>query len=290
MKSTATIGVARRSRTTFVGLLVGLLVGLVASFTAFLSSPAAAEETVSTTYPTVCARMICPFPLPTVWPQSVEYQGVTCTLPGVTCPTAVAGRHAKDGTFVVGVTFSGLTSVAATTVHTLTTPGPFTSGRNAVPGARFVYNGAGGYEPHTVTFTIDRAATTESLLAVGGTATMSVYLDDLTDGTSLTVVNERPIANSSAFATDPTVSVNPNQLTMGHTYNARVVTRVSTLVGAIPSTTVYYRNFNLTATADVPVVETPMVSITTLSALGAAAALGFVTVLVVRRRRRTIPV
>ena len=54
---------------------------------------------------------------------------------------------------------------------------------------------------------------------------MSVYLDDLTAGTSLTVVDARPIENSSSFVTDPTVSVDPSQLTMGHTYNARVVTK-----------------------------------------------------------------
>ena len=283
MKSTASIGIAKKSRTTFAGLLVGL----IAVFTFSLSSPAAADETVSTTYPTTCGRMICSFPLPTVWPQSVEYEGVTCTLPGVTCPTATAGRAAKDGAFVVGVTFSGLTSVAATTVHTLTTTGPYTNPNNGqvFPGARFVYNGAAGVKPDTVTFTIDRSANSQSLLSLGGTASMSVYLDDLTDGTSLTIVNERAIANSPTFATDPSVSVDPNQLTMGHTYNARVVTRVSLPVGALPSTTVYYRDFKLTATGVVPVVDTPMVSATTASALGGAAALGLGIAFVARRRR-----
>ncbi len=286
MQSTATRGVvAKRLRTSFAGLLVGL----ISVFTVSLSSPAAAEETVSTTYPTTCGRMICGFPLPTIWPQSVEYEGVTCTLPGVTCPTAAANRMGKDGVFVVGVAFSGAASVAATTVHTLTTTPPYTNPSNGqvFPGARFLYDGAAGAEPHTVTFTIDRAADNQSLLALGGTATMSVYLDDLTDGSSLTIVNERAIANSSAFATDPTVSVDPSQLTMGHTYNARVVTRVSLPVGALPSTTVYYRNFKLTATADVPIVETPMVSGTMLSVLGGAAALGFV-VFTVRKRRAAV--
>jgi hypothetical protein len=268
-------------------LIIALLVGLVVGGAAAFTSPAAAAQVVTTTYPTVCGRMLCTFPLPSTWPYSVQYEGVTCTLPGVTCPTAVSGRAAKDGAFVEAVHFSGAASVAATTAVTLTTPGPFTNSTNGqvFPGAQFVYNGAAGFKPDTVTFTIDRAASTQSLLALGGTATMSVYLDDLTDGTSLTVVNERPIADSSAFATDPTVSVDPNQLTMGHTYNARVVTKLSQPVGAVPDTTVYYRNFALTATGTAPVVDTPMISSEALGWLAVAALIVAGGVVAIRRRR-----
>ena len=287
MKSSTTIGVPKRSRTTLAKVLVGLLVGLVVGFIPAFTAPAAAGQIVSTTYPTVCARMLCSFPLPTIWPQSVQYEGITCALPGVTCPTAVANRQTKDGAFVTGVTFSGVASVAATTSLTLTTTPPYTNPNNGqvFPGARFVYNGAAGNQPDTVTFTIDRAVDAQSLLALGGTATMSVYLDDLTAGTSLTVVNERPITNSPAWATDPTVSVDPNQLTMGHTYNARVVTSVSQPVGVLPSTTVYYRNFNLTATADVPVVDTPMINTAALGWIALAALVVVGGVVGIRRRR-----
>jgi LPXTG-motif cell wall-anchored protein len=233
--------------------------------------------------------MLCSFPLPTTWTSSVQYEGVTCTLPGVTCPTATSGRAAKDGAFVEAVIFSGVASVAATTTVTLTTFGPLTNPTTGqvFPGPQFVYNGAAGVQPDTVTFTIDRAANIQSLLSLGGTATMSVYLDDLTAGTSLTVVNGRPIADSSAFVTDPTVSVDPTQLTMGHTYNARVVTSFSQPVGVLPNTIVYYRNFNLTATGQVPVVDTSMISPEALSWIGLGALLvvgGFVAI----RRRRVI--
>ena len=71
MKSSTTIGVAKRSRTTFAKLLVGLLVGLVVGFDTRTHCAGSGGTDVSTTYPTVCAQMICPFPLPTIWPQSV---------------------------------------------------------------------------------------------------------------------------------------------------------------------------------------------------------------------------
>ncbi len=205
-----------------------------------LAGPATASAEIKTsTYPTACSLMFCQFPLPTVWSQSVSYEGVTCTLPGVTCPAVTGGRQAFQQRFVAGVTFSGLASVAATAVHSWITP----------TGVQFTYNGAAGLQPDSVTFTIDRAAQVQSLLDLGGGASMSVFLDDLDAGTSLKIVDQRPIANQDDWATDPTVSVDPSQLTMGHKYSARVVTRVSFPVGVLPNTTVYYRNFVLKATA-----------------------------------------
>jgi hypothetical protein len=205
-----------------------------------IGTQSASAATKTTSYPTECSAMLCKFPLPTVWNQSVSFEGVTCILPGVTCPSVSGGRYAFDGKFVAGVTFSGLASVAATAVHSWITP----------TGVQFVYDGAGGSVPDSLSFTIDHAAKVQSLLELGGSATTSVFLDDLTAGTSLTVVNQRPITNQEHFATDPTVSVDPSQLTIGHKYSARVVTRVSFPVGVLPSTTIYYRNFVLTASAE----------------------------------------
>ncbi len=202
------------------------------------SSASAATQT--TTYPTVCSSMICTFPLATLWSQTTTFEGVTCSLPGVTCPTATGARTARGGRFAPGINFSGVASVAATVEHSWITPAA----------VQFVYNGAGGSQPDSVGFTIDRSASNESLLALGGTATMSVFLDDLDAGTSLMVVNQQPIANQASWATDPTVSVDPSQLTIGHKYSARVVTRVSFPVGVLPNATIYYSNFRLTATAE----------------------------------------
>jgi RTX calcium-binding nonapeptide repeat (4 copies)/Thrombospondin type 3 repeat len=220
--------------------LCALLAALAVVVTGLATASSASAATKTSTYPTVCSRMLCTFPLATVWNQSVSYEGVTCTLPGVLCPSATGGRHAFSGQFVAGLTFSGVASVAATVTHSWITP----------PAVQFTYDGAGGSQPDSLTFTIDRAARDEALLALGGSATMSVFLDDLDAGTSLTVVDQRPIANQEPFATDPTVSVDPSQMTIGHKYSARVVTRVSFPVGALPNTTVYYRNFVLTATAE----------------------------------------
>jgi hypothetical protein len=269
-------------------LLVGLAAVLMAACTAVFTAPASAAPTDTTTYPTTCAKMLCGFPLPVTWPATVEYQGVTCTLPGVTCPTATSNRAAKEGDFYELVQFSGLASVAGTTILTLTTTPPKTNATTGqvTPGVQFVYNGAAGHQPQTVTFTIDRAADIQSLLDLGGSVTMSVYLDDLTAGTSLTVVNARPITPVANFTTDPTVSVDPNQLTLGHTYNARVVTTFSQPAGLIPDTRVYYRNFALTATGDAPVVvDTPMISAEAIGWTALAALVGVGVFVVVRRRR-----
>jgi hypothetical protein len=79
---------------------------------------------------------------------------------------------------------------------------------------------------------------------------MSVFLDDLNASTSFTLVNQRPIVQQDEFATDPVVSVDPSELTIGHKYSARVVTRFTFPVGETPDTRVYYHNFVLTATAE----------------------------------------
>jgi hypothetical protein len=216
------------------------------------STASAEAATASTTYPgTPCGTFVCQFPLPTVWPQSVEYEGVTCILPGVTCPTANAARAAKDGKFTTAVVFGGVASVAATVNHTLSAPpeGALPNG-TPYPGGQFIYNGAGGSAPDSLTFTIDRAATDNGLLALGGTASMSVFLDDLTDGTSLNLVNARPILPAANLSTDPAVTVEPSQLTFGHRYRPRVVTRVSFPVGVLPNFIVYYSNFKLIASAE----------------------------------------
>lgn len=230
--------------------LRAVLAVLAIAATGLVATGSASAATKTTTYPTVCGRMLCSFPLQTVWNQDVTFEGVTCALPGVTCPTASGGRAAFQGQFVPAVTFSGVASVAATVTHSWITPPARTAGTTQIPGVQFIYDGAGGSKPDSVTFTIDRAAKVQSLIDLGGSAKMSVFVDDLTAGTTLSIVDQRPIADSANFATDPTVSIDPSQLTMGHLYSARVVTRVTFPVGVLPSTTVYYRNFALKATAE----------------------------------------
>ena len=103
--------------------------------------------------------------------------------------------------------------------------------------------------PDTVTFTIDRAADNQSLLDLGGTATMSVYADDVDAGTSLTLVDRRPITNSATVPTDPAVSVDPSQLTMGHTTTS-VWSPGFGPAGVLANMNVWYSNFRLKATAE----------------------------------------
>ena len=208
---------------------------------------AAAAKTKASTYPTNCARMLCSFPLPTVWNADVKYEGITCTLPGVTCPSVTSGRFSAFGSFAPGIRFSGVASAAGAVTHTWTTPNLVNRPEQNII---FVYKGADGSRPDALTFTIDRSVANNSLIDIGNTATMSVFLDDLDTGTSLSLVNARPVTVSSGFATDPVIDVDPRELKIGHTYAARVATRFSFTVGAVPDLTILYRNFNLRATAE----------------------------------------
>ena len=79
-----------------------------------IGASSASAATKTTTYPTVCGAMICTFPLATLWPESVAYEGVTCTLPGITCPTANVARDCKGRQIRARVSFTGVASVAAT--------------------------------------------------------------------------------------------------------------------------------------------------------------------------------
>jgi hypothetical protein len=219
---------------------------LAVAVAALVGTGSASAATKTTTYPTVCGSMLCSFPLPTLWNQSVSYENATCVQPDQSCPNVTGVRAAHGGRFVPAVVLSGTATVAATAAHSWITPGPgpFSSG------VQFTYDGAGGSQPDSLTFTIDRATEIQPLLDLGGSATMSVFLDDLDASTSFTLVNQRPIVEQEDFATDPTVSLDPSQLTIGHKYSARVVTRFSFPVGDLPDTTVFYRNFVLRAMAE----------------------------------------
>jgi hypothetical protein len=219
---------------------------LAVAVAALVGTGSASAATKTSTYPTMCSSMLCSFPLPTVWNQSVSYESVDCVQADASCPTITGARAAFDGVFTPAITFSGTATVAATAAHSWITPGPtpFSSG------VQFIYNGAGGSHPDSLTFTIDRAAHVQALLDLGGSATTSVFLDDLDAGTSLRLVDQRPIVEQEHFATDPVVSVDPSQLTIGDRYSARVVTRFSFPVGDMPSSTIYYHNFVLRATAE----------------------------------------
>lgn len=112
----------------------------------------------------------------------------------------------------------------------------------------FVYTGAKGAQPNGVTFNLDRRATVQSLLDLGGNATYRVVIDNLTKGTSLTIIDTTQVAESGAWTAIPTVNVNPNQLTRTDTYRFRIITRFAYPVGVIPSAAVQYDNVVLSAT------------------------------------------
>ncbi|MFL5907759.1 MAG: thrombospondin type 3 repeat-containing protein [Solirubrobacterales bacterium] len=225
----------RTLRTVVVALGVALT-GLVAA-----SSAAAAT---SLYHPTEASRTFNAPPATHGWTATTEQDFALC-IPPVTCPTvtnstpAAGGSGGGVGNRFIRTHISGLTSVATTTTSTWTSP-------------NFTYLGAGGQQPAIVTFTMDRRVDAGALLQLLTSEDYSVFLDNVTTGISLTVVDHAPIFNQPDWASIAAVSVSPNQLTIGNTYRLRIVTRLGIPVAVLPDGDFDYDNVVLAASTATP--------------------------------------
>jgi len=111
----------------------------------------------------------------------------------------------------------------------------------------FVYNGAGGYAPDSLSFTMDRRVTNAALVSLSS-ARYRVFLDNQTTSTQV------PVTSGTATADVPwtpiaAVPVTSAQLTIGHSYRIRVVTEFDLLAAALVDARFDYDNIVLRANA-----------------------------------------
>jgi Ca2+-binding RTX toxin-like protein len=185
------------------------------------------------------------------WTGSSDYTNSLC-IPAVTCPEVDtvhngSGGAGGEGDGYLRVEMDGILTLLSGTDATFESPA-------------FTYNGAGGEAPANVFLTFDRrtdaAALLELLLGdlcIDCSATYSVFLDNETAGTSLTVADEVEITNAGSWTSVPALSVNPAQLTIGDEYRIRILTHLDLPVAVIPDATFDYDNVVLRAsTVDTP--------------------------------------
>jgi Ca2+-binding RTX toxin-like protein len=182
------------------------------------------------------------------WDGSSDYTNGLC-IGGITCPDVdnfhvSTGGAGGDGDGFLRSELESLLSLLSTTEATWESP-------------TFTYNGAGGETPDSVSFTLDRRVDADALLQLLENATYSVYLDNVTSATSITVVDHVDIPNVDDWTSIAAISVSPGQLEIGNQYRIRIVTELDLPVGVIPDAEFDWDNVLLRATkADVPPTDT----------------------------------
>ena len=177
------------------------------------------------------------------WDGASNYTNGLC-IPAVTCPEVDtvhvgSGGAGGPGDGFLRADMDGILSLLSGTRATFTSPD-------------FTYQGVGGAQPDSVSFTLDRRVDADALLQLLDEADFTVELDNVSAGTSLTLVDGRDIANNNQWTSLPSVTVDPGQLTVGSTYRIQIHTDLSLPVGLIPDARFDYDNVLLRATlADV---------------------------------------
>jgi Ca2+-binding RTX toxin-like protein len=175
------------------------------------------------------------------WEGSSGYTAGLCQLQPLVCPgidnfhVPSGGATGEDDGFLRS-RFSGLSSVLSRSRAIWTSPA-------------FTYQGAEGTTPDKLFFTLDRKTNAGTLLQLLERAELRVFLDNVTDTTSLTVIGGREIANVSDWTSIASVSVDPGQMSVGDQYRLRVVTELEAPVGVVVDGDFDYDNVLLRATS-----------------------------------------
>ena len=98
----------------------------------------------------------------------------------------------------------------------------------------FVYQGAAGKTPETVSWPSIGASTRAPCWLILDSATYSVVLSDLTSATSLPVINQVAITEQQTWASVPSVAIDPSQLKIGDRYQIQISTDLDFPVSGSP--------------------------------------------------------
>jgi hypothetical protein len=186
------------------------------------------------------------------WTSSIERDALLC-IPPITCPGAQNVYSVGGG--APPTTSNNGSAPFSSYIHFRVggVAGVATTTRSIWASPAFTYDGVAGEQPDSVSFTLDRRVRADELLQLLGSASYSVFLDNVTAGTSLPLVDQAPITNLPNWTSIPAVSVDPSQLMIGSQYRIRIVTSIANTVSVLPTGYFDYDNAVLAAvTVDPP--------------------------------------
>ena len=220
------------------GIRIGLLAGLAALALAVLPSTAGAATSVY--HPNAQSR-----DFGTGNGGSTSSQEVTgLCIPTLQCPVLFNGWINSGGTRGAGDGYllSALGSLL----------GVAGESRAIWSGAPFVYDGAEGKQPEKLTLRVFRDVNLGALLSVvGNSADYSVELVDVTAGNTATrVIDSQQLVPTQTWTTSGPNAIDPDAMTIGHTYHWRIITHFVYGVEVLPGGGVGYDDVTLTAKTD----------------------------------------
>jgi Ca2+-binding RTX toxin-like protein len=173
--------------------------------------------------------------------EATDYSALAC-VPGLICPSMSNTYVATDGVGGAGDGFIRTQSGPTTVLSLLnTTTDTWTS-------QAFTYQGINGYAPDSLAFSISRRVDAGALLALLSGAQYRVVLDR-SGGPAGDVVLTQGTISDQGWTTASAVAVDPADLTVGATYQFRVITQLTSTIALLPSGTFDYDNVLLRADA-----------------------------------------
>ncbi|HEU4943905.1 MAG TPA: hypothetical protein VFT10_01960 [Solirubrobacterales bacterium] len=174
------------------------------------------------------------------WTSSTGTDGA-CLAP-LLCASVTNSFEAAGGADGGGFIRSAYTGVAGVTAVGGTTTGTWES-------PPFTYDGAEGGEATAVSFSFDRRASVDQLLAVAGnSAEYTVRLIDVSDGgEASTVIPSTTLAGANSWTEVTHGSIDPESLTAGHDYRIQIASSYRTGTTVLVSGSADYDNVVLRA-------------------------------------------
>lgn len=223
------------------GFHLGRVRVLVAALTVILALalPLTAGAAVSS-YPSPSARSFSGGAAG--WTSSTSTQG-TC-LPPVLCATVENSFQASGGADGGGFIRSAYTGVVGVSAVGGTTSGVWES-------PAFTYEGAGGGAAGSVSFSLDRRASVDQLLAVAGnSAEYTVRLIDLSaGGKATTLIAPTTLAGANSWTEVTRGSIDPQALVAGDSYRIQVTSSYTTGTTVLVTGNADYDNVVLSASS-----------------------------------------
>jgi hypothetical protein len=161
----------------------------------------------------------------------------------LTCPTVTNAFAPSGGTFGAADGFLR-TSI-------LGLSGVGSESRGVFRSPSFTYEGVKGEKPTDVVAGLSHLADVGSLLSVAGNSVQfSFELIDENTGHAMRLVDEAALRPDSGWTDAPLVTLKPNQLTIGHSYRLRIITRFIYGAEVLPGGSVGYDDVALLAIRD----------------------------------------
>lgn len=174
------------------------------------------------------------------WDSSSSTEGAC--LPPLLCANvenSVQGSGGADGGGYIRSAYTGVVGamgVAGTTTAVWESP-------------PFIYTGAGGADPTALSFSLDRRANVDQLLAVdGNSAEYTVRLNDLSaGGEGVTLIAPTTLAGARSWTSVSRGSIDPGNLTIGDEYRIQISSRYTSGTSVLASGNADYDNVVLSA-------------------------------------------